>query len=506
MKKKHSPDTNNLPAAGETPAPQAAAGSAGRRKRRLLLALLMVLVVAGTVLVNVLAAALSERAPLSLDLTANAAYEAGAETRELLAGLTRDVDLYVLTASDTFGGNAYLIQAQRMLEQYPRLSPRVKLTYVDYVSDPMFASRFPNLTLSQGDVLVTCGDMVRQLQISNLFNYEYSDSGNMTITSSRTEEAVSAAIAYVAGGRQVTAAFLTGNGEPDKAAFGKLLTDNNFEVESLNLATDDIGASVNILMLIAPQIDLSEDSLKKLDDFLFNNGKYGKTLFYCADVTQKVLPNLEAFLKEWGVAVEDGVVFETTASLTYQYQPYYPVAGYVNETYKGMLKDAARPMLMPLSRPLTVLFTNKDNNHTEILAQFGETSGVRPSSAQDTFTAKEAARWGPIPAFVLASKQIYGTTGYVEARSNVLVSASAAMLDEYSLHNTSLADSEYVLDVLNSLSERKDAIAIEPKSLSGKTLALSSAQSTAIGVLLAAVLPLAVLAAGTAIWLVRRYQ
>ena len=173
---------------------------------------------------------------------------------------------------------------------------------------------------------------------------------------------------------------------------------------------------------------------------------------------------------------------------------------------RGMLKDAKRPLLMPLSRPLSVLFADKDNNHAQILAQFSQTSGVRPSSAQDSFSAKEATRWGPIPAFVLASKQIYGTTGYVQFRSNVLVSASAAMLDEYSLHNTSLSNSEYVLDVLNSLTDRKSAIAIEPKSLSGKTLAISSAQATTWGILLAAVLPLAILATGTAIWLVRRYQ
>ena len=231
-------------------------------RRRLLLALLMVLLVAGTVLVNVLVVELEKRAPLNLDLTANAAYEAGAETKTLLAGLKQDVNLYILTAQDTFGGNAYLIQAQRMLEQYPHLCSRVKLTYVDYVSDPTFASKFPNLTLSQGDVLVTCGDMVKQLQISSLFNYEYSDSGAMTITSSRTEEAVSAAIAYVTGGKQVTMAFLTGNGEADKAAFGKLLTDNNFEVGSLNLTTDELDSSVSVLMMVAPQIDLSEDSLR----------------------------------------------------------------------------------------------------------------------------------------------------------------------------------------------------------------------------------------------------
>jgi hypothetical protein len=49
-------------------------------------------------------------------------------------------------------------------------------------------------------------------------------------------------------------------------------------------------------------------------------------------------------------------------------------------------------------------------------------------------------------------------------------------------------------------------VSIQPKSLAGNTLSLSSAQSRVLGLLLAVLIPLAILAAGIAIWLVRRYQ
>lgn len=476
------------------------------RKRKLLLAALLCLLVIGTFLLNVVVLQLAQRYTLSTDLTANAAYEAGAETKSLLTSLNKDVEIFVLSTEDSFGGSPYLIQAQRMMEQYPKLSSRVKLNYVDYVSDPTFASKYPDLTLAEGNVLVTCDGRVKQLQLSSLFNYTYTQAGSVTILSSRTEEALTSAIVYVISDEQVRVAMLTGNGVADMPAFTALLTDNNYTLSTVNLTTDELDSSYDLAVLLAPQIDLSEDVLRKLDDFLYNGGTYGKTLFYAADVTQDALPNLEAFLKEWGIAIGDGAVFETTAALTYQYQPYYPVAQYVDEAYKKMLIDSSTPVLMPLSRPLEVLFAFKDNNYNEVLLQFGETSGVRPSGAQDSFAVEQAEKWGPMPALVMASKRINNTEGVVQFRSNLLVSASTAMLDAFSIQNTSLSNSEYMLNLFNTLFARTDVVNIQPKSLAGDTLSITTAQASTLGILLAGVLPLLILAAGVVIWLVRRYQ
>jgi len=477
-----------------------------RRNLKLVVSVLLSLLVVGTFLINVVVMQLGERFMLTVDLTANAAYEAGEETRAMVQSLDQDVEIYVLATEDAFGGSPYFLQAQRMIEQYPRLSPRVRLTYVDYVFDPTFASRYPDLTLSQGDVLVVRGDRVKQLQLSDLLNYNYTQSGNLTIHSSRAEEAVTSAILHVINPNQARVAVLTGNGMADMSAFTRLLTENDYDVAQVNLTMEALDAAYDLALLLGPRIDLSEDVLAKLDAFLYNDGAYGKTLFYTADVTQDVLPNLEVFLKEWGIVIGDGAVFETAAERTYQYQPYYPVVEYVDEAYRDRLIDPSSPVLMPLARPLDLLFVTRANILNEVLLQFSETSGVRPSEAVDGFSVDQAERWGPMPALVLASHRVYGTTGVIQFRSNLLVSASTAMLESFSIENTSLSNSEYLLNLLNSLSGRADTVTIQPKSLAGNTLSITTAQASTLGILLAGVLPLVILATGIVIWLVRRYQ
>lgn len=476
------------------------------RQRRVLFAVLQILLVAAAFLINLIMLQLAERIPLTLDLTANAAYKVGDQTRTVLADLERDVVIYVLSTEEGFSGSSYLIQAQRILDQYPRLSPWVSLTYIDYVFDPTFASRFPDLTLSQGNVLVTSGNRVKQLQLADLFNYTYTDSGTMTIQSSRAEEALTSAILHVTGDEQVRVAVLTGNGMADLPAFTQLLSDNNYEITAINLTMDELDASYDLALLLGPRIDLSDDALRKLDAFLYNDGAYGKTLLYTADVAQESLPNLELYLQEWGVLVDSGAIFETQAERTYQYQPYYPVTDYVDTTYREGLIDPSAPVLMPLARPLDLVFETRGNHVNEVLLQYAETSGVRPPDAVEGFSVEQTERWGPMPALVLASNRVYGTDGMTQARSNVIVSASTAMLDEFAIQNTSLSNSQYIINLLNTLLERDDVVVIQPKSLAGATLSVTTTQASTLGALFAGVLPLAILATGIVIWLVRRYQ
>ena len=473
---------------------------------KLLLGIFVCLLILGVFLLNLVTTELGERYRLAFDLTANAAFEAGEETTTLLQSLDQDVEIYVLATEDAYSGSSYFLQAQRMIEHYPRLSPRVNLSYIDYVFDPTFAARYPDLSLSKGDILVVAGERVKQLKIADLFNYNYSDTGDLIIRSSRAEEAMTSAILYVTSGEQVRIAVLTGNGMADMTAFIDLLAANNYDVTEVNLTLDALGDNYDLALLLGPQIDLSEDALSKLDAFLYNDGAYGKTLFYTADVTQDVLPNLEVFLKEWGVIIGEGAVFETTAERTYRYQPYYPVTAYVNENYRDDLIDPSAPVLMPLARPLDLVYTTQGNHQNEILLEFTETSGVRPPEAVDGFTVEQASRWGPMPALILSSTLIRGTAGVTQFRSNILVSASTAMLDTFSIQNTSLSNSEYLLNLFNSLLERTDVMTIQPKSLAGETLSITTRQASTLGTLLAGVLPLAILVTGIAIWLARRYQ
>ena len=468
------------------------------------LSVLIVLLIAAVVLLNAVALVLANRYPLSLDLTANAAYEIGSDTKTILAGLSDDVTIDVLSDENAFSQDAYLMQAKRILDQYPRYSERVKLRYIDYAADPSYAASHPDLTLADSDVIVSANGRVKQVALTSLFNYAYTATGSITIESSRAEEAVTGAIQYVLSGESVQIGVLSGNGEQSVENFTSLLVNNNYTLKSAVPATDDLSV-YDALLLIAPQTDLSEDDIRALEAYLYNGGSYGKTLFYTASVTQTELPNIETFLAEWGVAFGDGVVFETKSDRTYQYQPFYPVADYVSETYKKMLIDASAPMLMPLSKPMQTLFTSRDGQYTETLLSFAETAGVRPPDAGESFTAADATTWGPMPAMVLASRKVV-ENGMVSKQSNIVVSASTAMLDEICMQNSSLSNSTYVLNLMNSLTDRGEMLAIAPKSLAGKTLGITSRQVTTLGVVLGGILPLLILLTGIGVWLYRRYK
>jgi len=439
-----------------------------------------------------------------VDLTANAAYRIGEDSKAVLDLLSIDVELYVLATEDSFSGNAYLVQAKRILDQYPQYSHYVRLTYVDFSADPTFAANYPSLTLTEGDILVKSQKGLKQVSLMSLFNYTYTNTGSLTVESSRAEEALTAAIVSVITDEPVRVAFLTGNGASEEnQTFQTILRDNNFEVSTVNMVTDSL-SDYHILILLAPQTDLSTDVLEKLDKFLYNSGSYGKTLLYAADVSQPGFINLSSFLREWGLSIEDGAVFETNQERAYSYQPYYPLVYYTNKEYEALLKDSRNPVLMPMARPVEVLFTYKDNRSVDTLLSFYETAGVRPSDADDQFMASQAVIWGPMPALTLSSIQI--NTSEVTLRSNIIVSASAAMFGTNGMANTSLANAEYTLNLFNTLTQRENVISIAPKSLSGDILGIRTAAASRWGILLCAVLPLVILGAGMVIWLFRRYK
>ena len=164
---------------------------------------------------------------------------------------------------------------------------------------------------------------------------------------------------------------------------------------------------------------------------------------------------------------------------------------------------------MPLARPMGLLFTAKDGYYVETLLAFGDTAGVRPADAGEDFVPGRAEITGPMPALALSSfypRSQPAQPAQPELRSSVVASASTGMLDPVALHNASLVNSEYLLALFGDLLGKEAVISVQPKSLAGRTLGITSAQVTRLGVLLAGVLPLLILAAGMAVWLVRRYK
>jgi ABC-type uncharacterized transport system involved in gliding motility auxiliary subunit len=214
---------------------------------------------------------------------------------------------------------------------------------------------------------------------------------------------------------------------------------------------------------------------------------------------------MEAYLREWGVAIGDGAVFETKEERTYQSQPFYPVADFSDDTYSALLVDNSAPMLMPLSRPLDTLFEVRDKQYTSNLLMFAESTGVKPSDAVD-FSPDQATQRGPMPALVMASRRIKSTDGTETKESSILVSASTEMLDAFSIQNTSLANSEYIVKLLNNTFGKEESVAIVPKSLAGDILTVNTSQKNTIGLIFSVIIPVCILAVGIMVFAVRRHK
>ena len=478
------------------------------RQTKLYFWVLIIILILSVFLLNFVLGLFHERYPLSIDLTSNQLFDISEESKELISTLKDEIQIHVLAKEADFeGSSTYMAQVNETIRQYDKLGKTITVDYVNYVADPTFASKYPDVVMSHGDILVTCGEKYRVITTKELFNYTYDSKGNAAVASSKADQVLSSALLHVTSDEQVLVNILTGNGEYTMPSFESLLKNNNFEVNSKNLVTEDLDANCMLAVLISPHNDLSAEVINKLDKFLYNKGEYGKTLLYTADAEQKPLPNLEAFLKEWGVEIGDGAVFETKESRVFNYHPFYAVADYIDETYQGMLRDKTTPMLMPLSRPLTVLFDYRNNNSTTLLLQFGESSAVRPSNAPDSFNQADAAVRGPIPALVLASYSVTDkATGKIQKKSNILISGSSGMLDAYSIDNSSLSNSEYLLSVFNTLAERDEPIKIQSKTITGNELNITTSTANWLGLIFALLIPLAIFAIGIGIWLYRRHK
>lgn len=470
----------------------------------ILFAVLLVALTVAVVLINMVAKKLSDKYPLSVDLTSNSAYKIGDDTKSILDSLATDIDIVVLSPENKFTGSSYLVQLKHIIDEYPKYSDKVSVTYVDVSTDPTFSSKYPNLELSEGDTLVTSTFGIKQLPLSNMFTYTYtgSDNSGLTVNGCRGEEAITSAIAGVLTADYVKVGFLIGNGAgSDMSSFSSVLYNNNYEVKEINMITDSF-EDRDIIILSAPTTDIDESILKKFDNFLYNGGDFGKTLLYCADTTQPKLENLEAFLREWGVEVKSGAVFETSSDNVYSYQPYYPYASYEKSEYIEDMKNLSNPFLAPMSRPLKTVYDYRDNRKVSALVSFKETAGIRPENAPDTFTAAQADEWGPFPAVVISK----WNTGKSDNSSQVVVSASKAAFGATAIGNSSFSNGEFIVNLFNKLTNRENTIAIETKSLSGNVLAINTATATRLGIILCILIPVFILGTGITVSLKRRYK
>ena len=469
---------------------------------------LTVIFIAVLIILNMIVSAVSERYPIQLDLTTGKIYGLSDETIEYLKTVEKDVNMYVLSTEDAFGTpNEYYLQACETMKKFPQYNSKIKLQFIDLAKGPAFESKYSSYSMGTRDILLECGNKVQVVKTSDLFNLENDSSTGYTyIKSSRTDEAITSAIMNVTSDYTPKVTILSAHSSFDASAFSSLLAQNNFETVSQDLLMDEIDPEAVVAVLFAPSEDLDEAQLKKLDAFLDNDGQKGKTLLYFAAANQPKLPNLEAFLSEWGIVIEDSTILETNYNRIYNYSPYYSIVDFVNtEIYP----DTSAYLLMPNARVMDAAYTERDSRVVEVLLKFGSTAKAIPNDAGEDFDLNSAETYA-FPALIKSTLQKSSgnanATGSALLESHVVVASSAMSCESSLLSGNTFVNGKYYLALLNSLLGREATFSVTAKTLDTTTLTMTNFQILSIGAFFAIILPLALLVIGIVVWLRRRHK
>ena len=522
-----------------------------------------VIFVAVVVLLNVVVAQVCKRNPDAvLDLTTANLYEISDDTVDYIKNLDQDVEIAISSEESTFQSDKYYKMISETISKYQGYSDHISVTYFDTTKDPDILSKYQDLyagDISSNQIIVTSGDRIKVYSLTDMFEidqdkyqsyyYGYASLSDC-ITGFKGEQTLTTAIMNVTDSNPKSVAVITkSNGNYifsatqanayAVTAMENLLNDNGYDVKELDMVNDTLDAETyDIVVLPAPANDLTMDAIKKLQDFLQNDGNLGKQLIYVADYTQSVTPNLDAFLKDWNLQVDSSYVREDDNNRNQTVQIVASagkglIAPIVSlgdsENYGGNLANSSLPIVAPLARPIQELPSNNGRVVYSLL-QSSDTSYAYPltqqaSSGEDTTEAAseesqeatEAAttETAATTSFdtdsavrgantVMALSQSQQSTGSDLIESDVIVLGSMAMMDYYLTQDSSYNNAEYFIGVLNSVCGKEDSIVIAAKDMTATSISATQTQLVTLRTIVVFLIPLAVAAAGIVVFLRRR--
>lgn len=449
---------------------------------------------------NIGAYILTEKFSLKADLTKNKVFSLTEDSIKYVSSLDKDIEIIVLNDRDKFLENDdYFKQSDNVINEYSRYSDKINIKYIDINENPNIKAEYADENVTENSIIVKSGTNHKILSAQDLFNIERSPMGGASITSSKAEQAMTSAIIGVTSENKIKLDMITGFDELEAHDFVNMLEYNNYEIASVPILTNDLSTDSSGAFIFAPNRDYDKEAIVKIKNYLENNGEYGKNLIYFINSGQKILPRIAEFVKDWGIGINKGWVFEPdiTKRLIADHGLYTLCQYEYNSEYTNLVKNETIPVAMPASKPLEIL----DKDKAETLLSFSATSGVYPEDAPDNWQPSEKdMNKGPIPGLIISTKKNEETG----KKSTLVVIGSMTAVDEIFLSRNSLNNSSYFLNLINKLTEKGETVNIEPKTMGISDMYIEGSMAMAIGIIFVIAVPIGALLVGVAVWLIKR--
>lgn len=500
----------------EAPAPKPQKlHNANKWKRGSLATLMTVVFIAIVVAVNVLVSALTQRFPsMDIDLTAQKLNSLSDQALGVAKGVEQDTEIFLVGTEEAYRKDLlysnYGIKYSQVVTLVQRLqeaNSHIKWEFKDPDTDPELMSQYAEENLTNGMVLVRTEKRHKILSVADMFDLQQNQTTGGTETYTKADSALASALELVNLDTVPVLTMATGHNEmlprENIPQFTGLVEDQNFTIEEADLMTEEIPENTQVLMIGTPVTDYTDEELQKIRDYLNDNTrKEPVTLLVTCHPTQGELPKLSAFLEEWGVKVESGVVAETDSSRVHPASASYV---FVDRSGDTLSENSYNRLLAPSSSPLTLLFSNNNDISTSALWSTADSAYViTESTTEEEAQNPETSKWA---VATISSKNVETGEGY--SQRNVVVFGSSYVFTDSFLESNYFGNRAYLSDLLKyTTGTDGSAVTVQTESVQMNTLDVTASHSTVtllgLGVFTVG-LPLLILAAGLVIFLKRRH-
>ena len=144
---------------------------------------------------------------------------------------------------------------------WQRANSHISVEFIDPDTNPTFVSEYADDNLTTGKVLVRTEQRYRVLTLTDLFSSEQNSSTGEYNCYSMVDSALASALELVNMEDVPVFTIATGHGEmltsDNMSSFLGMIEDQNFEVQEIDLLTEEIPEGTQVLMLPTPTSDYS---------------------------------------------------------------------------------------------------------------------------------------------------------------------------------------------------------------------------------------------------------
>ena len=431
----------------------------------------------------------------TFDLTQEQLFTLTTQSRNFLDRLDMDV---TVTFVAPIGQEDELIApiVTALLAEYAAASRFITVEHRDPMINPAFIHEMAyranmEAGIPNNSVIVQSATGIRVLTPNDMFTFDW-QGGRPLIRSFDFEAEITRAINHVIQGAPPVVYMVTGSGEPPlPPGLERFLTNENFEIREVNLVTDEVPETAEILFLMMPTRDWTEVKAQRIQDFIDDEGRAFMAFHFLPVET----PNLDSVLAAYRVALGDYFILEGDSRQMFM-APDLVIPGMSHHQILDPVYNAGLTTL--LMQPIAI----------EPLA-----TGRISATAEPLFVTSRAAQavvpegdniMGPFVTAVAVTDQRFVQT--TETSKFVLV-GNMLFLSDQAAAFIGQGNYEFVLSSLRWLSDQPQGIWVPTRRPPGTApLVITRMEANImVGAAMVAV-PIVSLAIGFFIWLRRRHS